>query len=450
MKSTRSSGECSQTLIFVFQSCFAQGFNYGRKGDVIIDDDSPHYPCSNRWKINEMRRRIHAAMDFIAVSPYNTSIDLQDIVIYDSTLRDGEQMPGVAFSTQQKIAIARLLDDAKVHQIEAGFPAVSKDELKTIKEITSLGLSADILALSRITRPDIDAAVESGVDVVLLFIATSDIHLKYKLRKTREEILEKSIQALDYCKERGIKASISSEDSTRTDINFLLRFYKCAEEAGAIRLGITDTVGCASPEAISILVKTVASEIRTPLSIHLHNDFGFALINAITAVRNGAKAVTTTVNGIGERAGNVPLEQFVASMKFLYSKDLGVDCTKLKALSDLVSDYSKCPLSRNQPLVGENAFAHESGIHVAAVLSCPITYECIPPDSVGNQRHLRMGKHTGVTYVRKRVEDLGIEATEEQLCQILLRVKRLGEKQGRVSDGEFDALVHEVMRPEPE
>ena len=384
-------------------------------------------------------------MDFIALSPYNPCLDSKDVIIYDSTLRDGEQMPGVAFSLDQKIAIARLLDEARVHQIEAGFPAVSEGEFKTIKEITSLGLSADILALSRITKNDIDAAVESGVDIVLLFVATSDLHLKYKLKKTREDILVKSVEALDYCRERGIKASMSSEDSTRTDLEFLLRFFKETEKAGAIRLGITDTVGCASPEAIAYLVTKVSAEVRTPISIHLHNDFGFALANAVAAVKNGAKAVTTTVNGIGERAGNVPLEQFVASMKFLYAHDLGIDCTKLKSLSEMVASFSKCPVSRNQPLVGDNAFSHESGIHVAAVLNCPMTYECIPPEAVGNQRHLRMGKHTGVTYIRKRLEDMKVEATEDQLCQILLRVKKLGESRGRVSDEEFERIVDEVM-----
>ena len=189
----------------------------------------------------------------------------------------------------------------------------------------------------------------------------------------------------------------------------------------------------------------VSAEVRTPISIHLHNDFGFALANAIAAVKSGAKAVTTTVNGIGERAGNVPLEQFVASMKFLYGHDLGIDCTRLRTLSDTVASFSKCQVSRNQPLVGDNAFSHESGIHVAAVLNCPMTYECIPPEAVGNQRHLRMGKHTGITYIRRRLEDMKVEATEEQLCQVLLRVKKLGESSGRVSDREFESIVSEVL-----
>lgn len=379
------------------------------------------------------------------MSPYNPKLDLDDVIVYDSTLRDGEQMPGVAFSKDQKMEIARLLDEARVHQIEAGFPAVSEGEFRTIKEITSMGLSADILALSRITRNDIDAAVESGVDIVLLFVATSDIHLKYKLKKTREEITRMAVEAIDYCKERGIRASLSSEDSTRTDLDFLLRFFREAEDAGAARLGITDTVGCATPEAIARLASAVRAEVRTPLSIHLHNDFGLALPNALSAIGSGAKAVTTTVNGIGERAGNVALEQFVSAMKFLYDCDLGIDASKLKRLSDTVADFSGCPLSKNHPLTGENAFSHESGIHVAAVLGCPMTYECIPPEAVGNRRHLRMGKHTGITYIKKRLEELGVSATQEQVCQVVLRVKTLGERQGRVSDREFERIVREVI-----
>ncbi|MCQ5375779.1 MAG: homocitrate synthase family protein [Methanomassiliicoccales archaeon] len=383
--------------------------------------------------------------EFIALSPYNIKCNFKNIIVYDSTLRDGEQMPGVAFNAEQKITIAKLLDDARIPQIEAGFPAVSESERRIIKEIASLGLKAKILALSRILKGDIDAAIDSGVDLVLLFIATSDIHLKYKLRMNREQVLSKVVDALDYCRERGVPASISSEDSMRTDISFLIEFMRTAEEAGAVRLGITDTVGCASPEAVSFVVSSIASKVKKPISIHLHNDFGLALANAIAAVKAGASAVTTTVNGIGERSGNVPLEQFVAVMKFLYGYDLGIDCRRLKELSDTVAKFSRCQLSPHHPLVGENAFAHESGIHVAAILNCPMTYECIPPETVGNRRRLLMGKHTGITYVKKRLEELKINATDDQIQRILQLVKTIGEQKGRVTDAEFAQLVEKVI-----
>ncbi len=387
-------------------------------------------------------------MERFALSPYNPKLDLSGISIYDSTLRDGEQMPGVVFSMEQKVAIARKLDAIHVPQIEAGFPAVSEGEKRTIKTISKLGLDAEILALSRMLPGDIDAAVDAGVDVVLLFIATSDIHLRYKFNKPKEYVLQKAAEALDYCHSRGVKAALSCEDSTRTEISFLKEVYKVAEAGKVVRLGITDTVGCASPEAISKIVSEITASFQTPVSVHLHNDFGMALANAVAGVTAGAKAVTTTVNGIGERAGNVSLEQFVSLMKFVYGVDIGIDMSELTELSEMVAEYSKVPLARNQPIVGENVFSHESGIHVAAVLNCPLTYESIPPEAVGNRRRLMLGKHSGATYIRKRLEDLKIEATEEQVIRILQKVKALGEIKGRVSDADFEELVKEVVHPE--
>jgi len=385
------------------------------------------------------------SMDLTALSHFNSKLHCGEIVVYDSTLRDGEQMPGVVFTLEQKLTIAKMLDEIGVPQIEAGFPAVSESELRAIKEITSLDLRADILALSRLIKEDIDAAVESDVDMVLLFIATSDLHLKYKLRKTKEDLLEKTAEMVGYCTERGVKASFSCEDSTRTEIDFLLEMLRTAEEAGAARLGLTDTVGCASPEAIAELVTKVIEGVRTPVSLHLHNDFGMALTNAVAGVKAGARAITTTVNGIGERAGNVPLEQFVASMKFLYGVDMGIDTFRLKELCETVARLTRTPMPKNQPLVGDNAFAHESGIHVAAVLSCPLTYESIPPEAVGNRRYLFLGKHTGITYIRKRLEELNLKATKDDIGKILLMVKAAGEKNGVVSNKEFESIVQQVM-----
>ncbi len=387
-------------------------------------------------------------MERIALSPYNPRLELGDVQVYDSTLRDGEQMPGIAFSLEQKVAIARKLDEIRVPQIEAGFPAVSDGEKRAIRAISKLGLDAEILALSRVIKGDIDATIDAGVDMVLLFVATSDIHLRYKFNKPREYVLEKVVESLDYCRSRGIRAALSCEDSTRTEMEFLLQVYAAAEKAGASRLGITDTVGCASPEAIHMMVTEVRKRFRTPVSIHLHNDYGLALANAVAGVKAGAVAVATTVNGIGERAGNVPLEEFVATLKFVYGKDLGVDTSRLKELCEMVASYSKVPIGRNHPLVGDNVFAHESGIHVAAVLSCPQTYESIPPEMVGNKRHLILGKHSGAHYIKKRLEDLGMKSSDEQVAQILAKVKALGEVKGRVSDSDFEDLVKEVMHPE--
>jgi len=227
-----------------------------------------------------------------------------------------------------------------------------------------------------------------------------------------------------------------------------MEVFQACEEAGAHRLGITDTLGCASPEAISYLVGRVREGTRVPLSVHLHNDFGLGVANSIAALEKGAEAIATTVGGIGERAGNVPLEQLVMVMKHLYKRDLGIRTEELTNLTKLVFDSAKLQLPPNQPWVGQNAFSHESGIHVQAVLNCPMTYECVDPEEVGNKRHLILGKHSGTALVKNRLDDRGIEADQEQICDIVRAIKRKGEEQGRVSDDEFWKIVEDILRKE--
>jgi methanogen homocitrate synthase len=380
-------------------------------------------------------------MKFTAVSPFNVASKVslpEKIVIYDSTLRDGEQMPGVHFTADQKRSIAVKLAEIGVHQIEVGFPAVSDEEKKSVKAIAELGLDSDILCLARTTQSDIDAAADCDVDMILLFIATSDLHMRFKLKMSREEVLRRIVTSLEYAHSRGLKVSLSTEDSTRSDLDFLLEVYGESEKAKAARLGITDTLGCAGPEAISYLVRKVRERTSTPLSVHLHNDFGLAVVNSIAALNNGAQAITTTVGGIGERAGNVSLEQFVMVLKHLYKRDIGIRTEGLTDLTKYVFEAAKFPMPPNQPWVGPNAFSHESGIHVAAVLNCPLTYECLDPEQVGNRRRLVLGKHSGTALVK-------VSATQEQICDIVRAIKRAGEDHGRVSDEEFWKLVDQAM-----
>jgi len=387
-------------------------------------------------------------MKFSAVSPYNV-VALpklpEKIIIYDSTLRDGEQMPGVHFTPDQKVAIATKLAEIGVHQIEAGFPAVSDEEKRTVKKIAGLGLSSEVICLARTLQADIDAAAACDVDMVLLFIATSDLHLEYKLDMTRDEVIKRVQNSLDYARALGLKASLSTEDSTRSDINFLLEVYKASEQAHAARLGITDTVGCAGPDAISYLVRKIRAATKTPLSAHLHNDFGLAAGNSIAALSNGAEAIATTVGGIGERAGNVPLEQFVMILKHLFKKDLGIRTEEFTELTKMVYSYAKLEVPANQPFIGSNAFSHESGIHVDAVLNCPMTYEPVNPEEVGNRRRLILGKHSGTAIVKVRLEEMGLDASQEQICDIVRAIKKAGEDHGRVSDFEFFKLVEDVL-----
>jgi methanogen homocitrate synthase len=391
----------------------------------------------------------------VHVSPYNlcpeVSKDLrlpENVTIYDTTLRDGEQMPGVAFSPAQKKEIALFMDSIKVPQIELGFPAVSEEEFNTIRSITSEGLSAKTLVLSRLMRSEVDLCVESGADIILLFIATSDLHMEYKIKKKVDEINKCVDTVVSYAKDRGVFVSFSTEDTTRSRMEVVHQFNKTAVDAGARRIGITDTVGCATPEAMSHVVKDIRGRLADDvvIGLHLHNDFGLALANAFAGLKNGANAIATTVCGIGERAGNVPLEEFVVGLKLLYGRDLGMDISGFTELANMVHTHVGIPLPPRTPLVGDNAFTHESGIHVSATLNHPRTYESISPDMVGNSRRLILGKHSGKGIIEKRLAQKGIELSQEDICIILRQIKILGEYKGQVNDEEFWNIVEMVRK----
>jgi methanogen homocitrate synthase len=392
------------------------------------------------------RRRPGAVKrEFTCVSPFNPDFEGSRVHVYDSTLRDGEQMPGIAFSMDEKLAIARALDGARIPEIEAGFPSVSQTEFESIKAIVDLDLDAEISVLSRCCEPDLDRVRQLDLDLVMLFIATSDIHMRDKLCQDRKEVMNKASNALDYCKDHGIPFSFSSEDTTRSDLGFVRDVNWMAVERGAKRIGITDTVGCATPEAMTHIVEFLREDLPCYVSVHCHNDFGLANSNAIAGVMAGATHVATTVNGIGERAGNVPLQEFVMTMEAMYNVSTGMDLTKLTGISRLVEEIAKVPLHPNQPITGHNVFAHESGIHVAAVHANPFTYEPVTPESVGNERRILMGKHTGHRAIRYVLAERGMEYTSDQLEEIYLEVKRRGEEMDHLPWGEFWAIVDRVL-----
>ena len=252
------------------------------------------------------------------ISHYNKETELtfpEDITIYDTTLRDGEQTPGVCFSLDEKLEIARKLDQFKIHQIEAGFPIVSEKERESVKTIANEGLDATILGLTRTKTEDIDAALDCDVDGIITFVGTSDIHLDHKMHITRQDAINLSETAVEYAKDHGLFVAFSAEDATRTDIEFLKRIYGKAQECGADRVHIADTTGAITPQGIDYLVKELVKDIDIDIAVHLHNDFGLAVINSIVGVLAGAKAISTTVNGIGERAGNASLEELIMAMK---------------------------------------------------------------------------------------------------------------------------------------
>ena len=384
------------------------------------------------------------------ISPFNKEAEIKfpkDILIYDTTLRDGEQTPGVCLSPEDKIDIAKKLDELKIHQIEAGFPIVSKREAQTVKSIANEGLNASVICLTRAKKEDIDKALECDVDGIITFMGTSDIHLQHKMHIGRQEAMEISMNAIEYAKDHGLYVAYSSEDATRTDLDFLKRIYKNAESYGADRVHIADTTGAITPQGIYFLVQEIRKVTDVRIAMHCHNDFGFAVINSIYGLLAGGNCVSTTVNGIGERAGNASLEELVMALKILYSHDLGFKTKHIQSLSKLVEERTKVKVPENKPIVGKNVFRHESGIHVDAVIEEPLTYEPFLPELVGQKRQLVLGKHSGCRAVKAKLDECGYEVTKDQLCKIVEKVKQSREEGKYINDEVFKEIVQSVEGP---
>ena len=369
--------------------------------------------------------------------------------IFDTTLRDGEQSPGVSLTPEQKLTIAKKLDDLGVDAIEAGFPIVSDGECKAIKMITSANLSAEICGLVRTNKKDIDAAIDVGLKYIHTFIATSDIHLQYKLKLSRDEVLAKAIDAVEYGKSRGLEVEFSAEDATRSDREFLKKVFGEVAKAGADRIDIPDTVGYSTPQYMAEITKDAIEVTKLPVSVHCHNDFGLAVANAISGIQAGAQCAHVTINGIGERAGNASLEEFVMSLQCLQfgeKYETGIKTKLLYDTSRFVSKLVGMTVQPNKAIVGENAFGHESGIHTHGVLSNPLTYEPINPELVGRSRWLQVGKHAGIHGMNAMLEEYGLRPDKEQSNQILDKVKNLGDQGKHVTEVELLTIASEVMK----
>lgn len=370
------------------------------------------------------------------------------VKVFDTTLRDGEQTPGISFTLDEKIKIAQQLDELGVDVIEAGFPVNSPDEKEAVKLISRENLNAKICGLARCVRKDIDVCIECEVDRVHLFIATSDIHLKYKLKKSAEDALEDAITAVEYVKSHGLECEFSCEDATRTEINRLLKFYNAVCDAGAEVINVPDTVGVIDPDAMYFLISTLKASVPSEISVHCHNDFGLAVANTLAGVKAGASQVHVTVNGLGERAGNASLEQVVTALTLMYNIKTNVKLECLTKTSKLIQKLSLINLPPNYPIVGDNAFSHESGIHVHGVLERAACYEPYPPELVGQSRRIVLGKHTGKHAVSSFIKVHFGEVPDEKINEVVRRVKELGARKKRIVEEDVLAIAEKVLREE--
>jgi isopropylmalate/homocitrate/citramalate synthase len=383
---------------------------------------------------------------------------------FDTTLRDGEQTPGISFNHEEKLSIAQALDELGIDVIEAGFPVISEGDFKACKDISKLGLNSEIMGLARIKKIDIDKVIEADMDSIHVFIATSDLHMKEKLQMTREEVLHDIAKLTAYAKEHYSTVLFSAEDATRSDLNFLIKANLTAVENGATRINIPDTVGTITPNAFGYIIRknyeAIPKKIR--IAAHCHNDFGLAVANTIAAFENGASEAQTTIIGVGERAGNASFEETAMSLYALYRIPMNINTRKIFPTAKLIESYcgGKIKIGRLQPLIGQNAFAHESGIHAHGMIKHARVYEPITPELIGIQRSddvaqivkksIRLGKHTGGHALKAKLEDLGIHPSEQQFKNIFDHIKRFGDKGHEVLEEDFLAIVKDVMGELPE
>lgn len=372
----------------------------------------------------------------------NRNVNFADkIYILDTTLRDGEQTPGVALTVDEKMQIARKLNNMGVDKIEVGFPASSKGEIKSARKIKSMDLDSTLVGLARSLKKDIDAVLDADLEYVHTFLGTSPLHRDYKLNMTKEDIINTSVEGIEYAKDHGLTVEFSAEDASRTEYEFLFDVYNEAVKVGVDFLDFPDTVGILTPNLTREIVTQLKKNFNVPISVHFHNDFGLATANTLTAIECGANQAHVTVNGLGERTGNCSLEELVMALKSSYGIDLGLDTTRLYSLSTLVGRLTGVKMPVNKPIVGDNAFAHESGIHVHGILNNSSTYEPMSPEMVGHSRRIVLGKHTGANALKSKLKDYHIDLDEEQFYNVFNEIKSLGDSGKCVTDDDLVAIA---------
>jgi len=373
----------------------------------------------------------------------------EQVQFFDTTLRDGEQTPGISLTPPKKLEIAKALDSIGVKVIEAGFAAVSPGEREAVELISNAGLDAEVCSATRSVIKDIDVAIDAGVDSVNIIIPVSELHVKRKFNKEQAWTLDVTSNVVQHAKDRGVVAEICLEDGSRTEMEFLRKVIQRALDAGVDRVTPCDTVGTLTPER-SLAYYGELHEMFPDmvLGVHVHNDFGLATANTIAGVAGGATHIHATINGLGERAGNASLEENCVALELLYKVKTGINMQRITSTSHTVSRVTGMHVQPNKAIVGRNAFAHESGIHTHAILRDPTTYERIDPALVGATRRLVSGKHAGSTGLFNNLMTMGLEPSEEQFNQILEHVKTLGDKGNLISDTDLYGIATDVMNLE--
>lgn len=361
------------------------------------------------------------------------------IEILDSTLREGEQTPGVSFTLEQKIAIANRLDTFGVDFIELGHPAVSPDVYEAVETLNDLELSAKKMAHGRATKSDINDVAMIGVEWMGIFFGTSPISLKHKFNVDQQTALRRIETAVKYGKDKGLNLRFTAEDASRTDGDFLIKIGQLVQSCGADRFSIADTVGCWTPSKAKEIVGRITSELELPIHVHCHNDFGLATANALSALEAGAQCVDVAVNGLGERCGLPSLAEVSTALINLYKMNGTWDLGVIPELSDLVTRFSKLKAGDTQPITGKNAFTHKAGLHVKAVVKNPKSYEAISPESLNRTRKLVIDKYTGKAAIQNKFDTLGITINQDQLENILKWIKMHPEK---VNWSDEDLISH--------
>ncbi|WP_440008871.1 LeuA family protein [Halomicrococcus sp. SG-WS-1] len=373
------------------------------------------------------------------------SHEIDNVRIFDTTLRDGEQTPRTSFSPAEKREIAATLDEMGTHVIEAGFPVNGDAEFEAVRDIAE-STDATTCGLARVVDGDVEAALDAGVEMVHVFVSTSDVQIEDSMHATREEVKANAVEAVERVNEAGAIPMFSPMDATRTDDDYLVEVVEAVTEAGVEWINVPDTCGVATPARFADLIARINEHTDARIDVHTHDDFGMATANAMAGLEAGAEQVQVSVNGIGERAGNAAFEEVVMAAESVYGVDTGVDTRGIADLSEMIEAWSDVTVPVNKPVVGDNAFAHESGIHAAGVIENSDTFETgvMTPEMVGADREFVLGKHTGTHAVRKHLEQSGFTPTDAEVRKVTRRVKDRGAEKERVTVADLRRMAREM------